>query len=81
MLMIYEFYDKDCLQNMVVDFFLFTNEWINTDISLPNLFHEVNIRDLSFLNNPVEDWEIKKAFFNIGSYKAPSIDGYPAVKL
>lgn len=34
---------------------------------------------LRLLGKDVDSKEVKRAFFQMGSYKAPGIDGYPAI--
>lgn len=49
-----------------------------TDIIIPNLFPRVNSLDLHGLLRPATAEEIKASLFNIGSFKAPEVDGFPA---
>ncbi|CAL8995128.1 unnamed protein product [Prunus brigantina] len=51
---------------------------LSTDITIPNLFPGVNSLDLNGLWRPVTAEEIKISLFNIGSLKAPGVDGFPA---
>ncbi|KAI5349115.1 hypothetical protein L3X38_002002 [Prunus dulcis] len=49
-----------------------------SDITIPNLFPRVNSLHLHGLLRHVTAEEIKDSLFNIGSLKAPGVDGFPA---
>ena len=51
---------------------------MSTDITIPNLFPRVNSLNLHGLLRIVITEEIKASLFNIGSLKAPRVDGFPA---
>ncbi|CAL8157860.1 unnamed protein product [Prunus armeniaca] len=48
------------------------------DMVLPNLFPGISNDDLALLGKNIELDEVKESLFNIGSLKAPGVDGFPA---
>lgn len=51
---------------------------VQNDIILPNLFPNIAPMDIGSLNINIELVDIKESLFNIGSIKAPGVDGFPA---
>lgn len=66
---------------VAVEYFqhLFTAKDVSFDkVSLPNLFPVISEKDSNFLCRNVKDLEIRYALFNIGAWKSPGPNGFPA---
>ncbi|CAL8098739.1 unnamed protein product [Prunus armeniaca] len=73
--------DAAQMKGLAVNYFsnLFSqSNFLPTDITIPNLFPGVNSLVLNGLLRPVTVEEIKTSLFNIGSLKAPRVDGFLA---
>ncbi|KAI5351605.1 hypothetical protein L3X38_004496 [Prunus dulcis] len=51
---------------------------VQNDIILPNLFPNIAPMDIGSLNINIELVDVKESLFNIGSIKAPGVDGFLA---
>ncbi|BFG33690.1 hypothetical protein CerSpe_199640 [Prunus speciosa] len=51
---------------------------LHTNWDIPNLFPSIDSVDLSMLHKNIDIVDVKESLFNIGSLKAPGVDGFPA---
>lgn len=69
------------IQQIAVDFFrkLFTAEPVEDLRVIIPLFPEILDADMVRMNRPITEHDIHSALFRIGKFKAPDVDGFPAL--
>ncbi|KAL6199614.1 hypothetical protein ACLB2K_029398 [Fragaria x ananassa] len=74
--------DMTGIQQIAVDFFrkLFTAEPVeDLRVIIPSLFPEIPDADMVRMNRPITERDIHSALFRIAKFKAPGVDGFPAL--